>query len=692
MKKLFILIVSLFVFFGSEARAAGDSFFHITDTHVADDSNHVGQLTNLTNWVNTANKLQDQVGFSINTGDLADFVSKKSDLEVYFNQVARLIKSHFYIPGNHDYQTSNGVTYGTLGYENYGVSETTNWYFVGSPPANTVAIDWVKLEANLAANKGRKNIALLSHYPFNTPSWLLCNGGPCNTSKWILTEDNSSKFRNLMDKYDVNTVLSGHVHAHYQMIDKTSQFDQLSAGDLEKANALSLVSEYEGRLFSGFAKAWNVFITIVSPGPYDGDSGFGKIYEPGPVKVKVVTDKEVSEVSYKIGSYGTYGSMSLNSEGLYEANYDWNKLSKNSWNYVYVKVKTKDGTLREVKQAIQVAGEYPNKVPSVNITSSQGVGVTSMMNISVGYTDDGADTTAGVLYIDGIKKAGWTWSGGNKTSSNSYVWYTGKENSGEHIVVYKTSDKFGRRTYSAKQNIVIGTTYPSVTPEPTVTPEPSVTPEPTITTTPIPSIGVTLPTPTPSMGCETGTTGTIVIGQTGQKDSYIFNVAKADDTTPWLSKILKVSATYPQYRAIEWFDLTQIPQGAKIISAELKIFINSWYQNNGNPIYKIAPLGKVFDESVNWEKANQSRSWTVKGAKQANDDYWGTPVINYQLTNWGSNTVDVKSIISYWIEENHDNAGMLFWEDDGRSASFYSSEYLDDVTKTPVLTVSYKCQ
>lgn len=666
---------------------APETFFQITDTHVADDSNHGTQKTNLKNLVDWANILGGKIKAVINSGDLADFVSKKSDLEVYFSEANRLVQSRVEIPGNHDYQTSNGITYGSLGYENYSVLETDNWYMVGSPPANNVEIDWARLEANLAANKGKKNLALLQHFPFLTPSWLSCNGGACTAPKWVLSSDSAQRFRELMTKYDVNTVFSGHVHAHYFLIDKDQQFDQIVAADLGKANGLALIAQGGNRLFTGYGKRGNMMITVTNPGQYDGDSGWGKIYEAGPVRVKVVSEKEISKVSFKVGSWGNYLTMSSKEEGWYEGSYEWGKLTKNSWYYLYVKASAKDGTTREINIPIMVGGEYPNSQPMVNLGTGQSSGDNGgLVNIDVGFTDDGADTTEGSLFIDGVKRMGWAWRGGVKTNSNSYQWDTTGETSGEHLVVYQTKDKFGRRTYSEKVSVWLeGGSQPA--PTPTAEPSPTLV-EPTITPTLSP--GVTS-APSAEVMCVPGSTGEVTLSREKIRDTYIFSTAKSGDTLPEVATQLKVSGYYPSYRTLSWFDLAQIPTGATVTEASLNIFVYSWDPaNNIKPTYKMAALGKNFTNTASWEKASESVNWTKAGAKRVDEDYWANSVVNRQIKYFGANKLDVTDMVGNWVNSTRENMGLLIWEEDSRSANYYSSEY-SDPAKAQNLTVKYKC-
>ena len=136
-------------------------------------------------------------------------------------------------------------------------------------------------------------------------------------------------------------------------------------------------------------------------------------------------------------------------------------------------------------------------------------------------------------------------------------------------------------------------------------------------------------------------------------------------------------------------------KGAKVESAELAIFYQYVYNNNGQPfwvdVHKIkipwvegnAMYGTPYGGSC-WENSNYNTGTRWKGATGSSAYYDPTPIFSMQMRNGqtGWHKMDVKDLVADWIKNPDDNYGLLFKIRDEtgsgyvyRTAYFWSSDY-----------------
>jgi len=699
----FVAILYIFAatfFYPIRVAATNEVFFQISDTHVADDAKHSSQKTYLENWIAETNNSQSQ--FSINTGDLVDYTYKASDLGTYMNIVKNLTKTHLYISGNHDYQGTAKYNYKSFGYNEYPVFSYGDFIFLGSPPTIGSVIDWAKLEQKLKLGKGEKRLVLLQHIPLFAPSWLKCSGLPCNAPKWVQSSINTSKFNNLIKKYDVEAILSGHLHTAYQMKDKKLFFDQINASSL-LANRQNVLAENNGGLWVQDGKFYEEPMVIVSPTRYDTESGLGTILVNEPIILKYFGKTNVTQVLYRINS-GSYFNMTKNAN-VWIANVDWTKYIGSPRN-LYVKILSNGVLIREISQPIKISTSFPNARPTISFSNPDFYKIifSGQTNLSMSFDDDAGDINLVEFFIDGMQRSSWSYNKA-KNRSISYAWDTKAETEGKHILRFKVTDKFGRKTYSDKFSVNVQNNTPIPTPiitqVPTITLTPTTTQMPTITptsivtqaptSTPNPTI---IPTPSSCISNETKEFQQGLNNYNESVDSYFYisgyspSKAKLGDLTPWDQQYFKISGYYPKYKTLLKFGLSSIPNGSKIISAVLNLTVSSWDGQTEKPIHLFARINKAFDQKkVNWNMASSTESWSIPGALGEGSDYLSP--VKPMVVRWGVNTIDITDFAQYWISNPDRNFGLMIWESNSHMATYYSSRYSSNQAKKPKLTVVY---
>ena len=679
-KKIFYIIFFIFLFsiLPVKSLAANDFFIHISDTHVADDSNHANQKSILSDWVIKTNNSLPQ--FTINTGDLADHTYKPSDLGIYMSIVNNLINPHVYISGNHDYQGNSKYYYSTLGYNEYPVFINGNYIIVGSPSAINVSINWDKLEQNMRLGKGEKKVVLLQHIPFFAPTWVSCSGGICNAPKWLLSAKNALKFKELIKKYDIQTVLSGHLHAPYIMKDRELFFDQVNVAALQ-AKRQNVITENNGELCFQDGKYYEQSMVIVSPTRYDSQTNLGMIFTNEPILLKYLGTTEITQVQYKIGNSGIYYNMTKNNN-IWTANPDWSQYKGLTVNNLFIKVISNSVTVREISQQIRVSSFFPNTKPTISYNDPDfyKANFSGLVTFNMNFNDDNYDVNLIELFIDGIRKKYWSFQK-VKNGSVTYQWDTDLESNGKHMLKYKITDKFGRKTYSDNFELQVRTQALT----------PSLIPTPTI-------IETITPTLTPPE-CTTGLELTTFFQQ-GQnnyndtKDTYFFmsgvtpSLNKSEDNQPWNASFLKTSGYYPKYKSLLKFNLSTIPSNSKIKSASLTLTLANWDGQTEKPTQKFARLNNSFDppSSVNWIKVSSTQFWATPGAFEEGVDYLSP--VKSKTIYWGKNSIDMTDFVQSWVSDPNTNFGLLIWETDKHSATQYSSRSID-ISKRPKLTITY---
>ena len=143
-------------------------------------------------------------------------------------------------------------------------------------------------------------------------------------------------------------------------------------------------------------------------------------------------------------------------------------------------------------------------------------------------------------------------------------------------------------------------------------------------------------------------------------------------------------------RCLVQFDLSSIPLGSRIISANLSLYYLVWDQNNpADRIYWAYRVSQSWMEaSATWNTYDGINTWTTPGS-----DYTTmggasavVPSTNYTWMTW-----DVTAIVKAWIEETQPNDGFVVRDGNetgtDTTQSFFNTH--EASANQPILEISY---
>ena len=147
------------------------------------------------------------------------------------------------------------------------------------------------------------------------------------------------------------------------------------------------------------------------------------------------------------------------------------------------------------------------------------------------------------------------------------------------------------------------------------------------------------------------------------------------------------ASSYPFYRSLLRFDLSQLPAGAQIVSAKLALVVKSWYYPDGiAPTVALARLGRTFDASAAWSQAAVNIPWAHR--RGSHGDRLLDPGCGEEA-GLGKNIVDITALASEWATKSDGNHGLrLSVVGPSHSVAFYAA---DATLNQPSLTIDYLC-
>jgi hypothetical protein len=220
-------------------------------------------------------------------------------------------------------------------------------------------------------------------------------------------------------------------------------------------------------------------------------------------------------------------------------------------------------------------------------------------------------------------------------------------------------------------------------------------PGPTATPTHTPLPGSTPVVPTPGVPPTEQTSEFRV-----SKDSYIFS---GEPNTPYENQLLHVLGQGHKKSLLD-FDVSTIPQGAQILSAQLRLTTFPYDDGRGWALdigaYRLNRLWQP--TQATWNVARTGNPWAMAGANGVPADREGSPasVTRVQEVSTGTApsqrkvyTWDVAPIVQAWVDNPASKAGLVLQSIGGvyRDIRFIDSAYLSDagLDMHPLLTVRW---
>lgn len=147
-------------------------------------------------------------------------------------------------------------------------------------------------------------------------------------------------------------------------------------------------------------------------------------------------------------------------------------------------------------------------------------------------------------------------------------------------------------------------------------------------------------------------------------------------------------------RSLIKFNMSDIPKGAKVIDAQLNLWLSTTWNNSPINIGLYQATNPWVENEATWNRSNSSTLWANKGG-----DYNSTLLDSNTISTLGANydnnhyqwTID-PAIIENMIENPSKNYGFILKSTSEGTATykkFYSGDYADFASYSPYLTITY---
>lgn len=143
-----------------------------------------------------------------------------------------------------------------------------------------------------------------------------------------------------------------------------------------------------------------------------------------------------------------------------------------------------------------------------------------------------------------------------------------------------------------------------------------------------------------------------------------------------------------QAEALVQFDLSSIPAGSKILSAQFSLY----HQSGGNNTVSAFGLTQSWtegtgagDSGATWNTYDGSHSWATAGGDY--DPAAGNAIVLPAINTWA--TWDLTAWTSAWLAGIQPNYGIVLVANSGGLNSFVSSDEPSNITQRPKLDVSF---
>ncbi|MDH3350624.1 MAG: DNRLRE domain-containing protein, partial [Gammaproteobacteria bacterium] len=185
------------------------------------------------------------------------------------------------------------------------------------------------------------------------------------------------------------------------------------------------------------------------------------------------------------------------------------------------------------------------------------------------------------------------------------------------------------------------------------------------------------------------------LSKTGGKDAIL------DDFYPIRNyggaNYLQVNSASWQQRPVLQFDLSEVPAGAKILSARLELMQQSVNNGGAVAVHRMTRdwvegtrNGGGIADGATWQTHDGSGAWLQQGGEFDATVYGVTQVSGAKSGNWVA--WDIRDLVQEWVSGNAPNFGLMLAGDGTVTGAQYASKDTSGAEQAPKLTIAYACE
>ena len=172
------------------------------------------------------------------------------------------------------------------------------------------------------------------------------------------------------------------------------------------------------------------------------------------------------------------------------------------------------------------------------------------------------------------------------------------------------------------------------------------------------------------------------------KDTYLRQDSTLNYGTDTVLKIGTVSTGGgKELRTILYFNTSSIPASNTVIQANLSIYLATSATENNITLNAYRLTSDWNETNTSWYAINSSTNWTSEGG-----DYDSNIISSTIINQTGWYNISIDSLVRNWVNGTQTNYGVMLYAPGagvGDSKEIYSSDYTDDITLRPQITIDH---